>query len=320
MLNNSTTALSVPSATRAKPIELTCRCDSMAALRAAVDNGADWIHIEYRHDNADEIGGLNLNCKTGRIAKAIRYAHDHRCKVILASTTRSTAGDWLQMRNMIDRAAAAGVDALALADPALLVYCAAHHSNLRLHYVLPKAAAVSSEAISFLHRQFGITRVVLPELLSLPLLEQLAKEVPVELAVCGQGRFLTAIEFGSNPSPINTKASSSPPIHLCTGTDMEPVSTAIAHCANGESAANDCSFTKRRPSDSNTLRLLPQLAALGIRAVWTAAPNHAPPRLAQVTRVWREAIDNCLENLDHYAVKPSWIATLGKARREFPYR
>jgi len=197
-----------------------------------------------------------------------------------------------------------------------MLYAAARHPDLQLHYALPEAAG-NPESLDFLYRQLGISRVILPRVLSLPLLERLAQESRAELAVCGQGRFLTGADSRAGNSPAAQNAIVA---HLRTGGDSAPVRMAMEACAGSEQAANDQCFTMGRPSDSNTLKLLPRLMSLGVRAVWTEAPEHAPTRLAQVTRVWREAIDNCLENLDHYAVKPSWMTDLGKARRALPRR
>ena len=313
MTTSSITGISANPSASGGSMELICRCDSMAALRAAVDHGADCVHLDYRHDGAD-IGGQSF--KSRDIAKAVRYAHDRRRSVLLELPAKATAAEWSAECALIDRAADAGVDAILLYDHALMLYGAGRHPGLQLHYALPESA-VSAESLHFLHRRLGISRVVLPRVLSLPLLERLAQESRVELTVCGQGRFLTSSDnrIGNPPAIRNACAA-----HLRTSDNAAPVRIAMEACAGSEQAANDRCFTTGRPSDSNTLKLLPRLVALGVRAVWTEAPEHAPTRLAQVARVWREAIDNCLENLDHYAVKPSWMIDLGKARRTLPRR
>lgn len=290
-------------------MRLICRSDSMAALRAAVDNGADCIHLDYPCHSGGELG---LNFKSSGIAKAIRYAHDRGREVILDLKGDIAPSNWLRMRRILNRATAAGIDGLLLSDPGLMLYCMAHHPALRLHYILPEAAA-TKESIRVLYRQFSVASVVLPRMLSLPLLAQLASDRQAALAVFGQGQFLVGspVEAGNTRNALGSA-------HLWSNQRavMQPLPVEI--CSNGEPAANEQRYTGGPPSNSDTLKLLPRLVAMGVRAVWAEAPDHAPNHLAQVTRAWREAIDNCLENCDEYAVKLSWTTALGTPRRALP--
>ena len=58
--------------------------------------------------------------------------------------------------------------------------------------------------------------------------------------------------------------------------------------------------------------MLPQLIAMGVRAVKIEGRQRSPAYVAQVTRVWREAIDACREGNPRYAVKPGWMAAMDK--------
>jgi collagenase-like PrtC family protease len=70
-------------------------------------------------------------------------------------------------------------------------------------------------------------------------------------------------------------------------------------------ASNDSDYNLEAMHGTNTLKLLPQLNAMGVRAVKVEALHYGAVQLAQVAKVWRAAIDECLENSDHYSVKPS---------------
>ena len=69
-------------------------------------------------------------------------------------------------------------------------------------------------------------------------------------------------------------------------------------------------YAVEEPTSLNTLELLPQLLAMGVRAVKIEGRQRSPAYVAQVTRVWREALDQCLHNAARYAVKPAWMAEL----------
>ena len=49
---------------------------------------------------------------------------------------------------------------------------------------------------------------------------------------------------------------------------------------------------------------------IGVRAVKIEGRQRSPAYVAQVTKIWREAIDQCLAASHRYAVKTSWMAGL----------
>lgn len=287
-------------------LELVCLVDSVAALRAAVDNGADCVRLEYRDTPpAHCIAGMAVD--NGSLAKGIQYAHDRRCKALLELDADSDPVNWERLRDIIHCAAQSGVDALILSDPALMLYAATRYPDLRLHYAASEAAA-NSGAINFLQKQFGVSRVVLPRIMSLAQVRQLSKNTTVELEVFGFGRLCTIVEGRDTASfglPVGTEdrnASTSDGLESC--------------CGGNEDASNDSCYAIQHRPDINTLGLLPQLTATGVRAIKVEAPDYEPALLARLTRVWREAIDDCLENFDRYTVKPSWIAELNRLAME----
>lgn len=277
-------------------LELVCPANSMVTVRAAVDNGADWIHLDYcRHE---EMPGLNAELTT--IERGIRYAHDKHRKALLAIDIRSQQSTWEQWRTAIDLAARCGFDAILLSEPAPALYAAAQYPQLRLHFAA-QDAALNCETIDFFHRRLGVSRVLLPHMLTLAQVARIALNTSVELQVAGFGKH-SGIVAGSHVRPA-------------AGQRTRDNSTDAGRCATAEDAANDGCFAFERESDIGTLKLLPQLAGLGISAIKVESRGYGSGQLTQVIRVWREAIDECLENLDHYSVKPSWIAGLSSAAK-----
>jgi collagenase-like PrtC family protease len=96
-------------------------------------------------------------------------------------------------RSAIDRAADSGVDAVTLADPCLMGYALKHHPQLRLHLSV-QGSATNYEAINFYHQHFGISRAVLPRVLSLSQVEQVMDKTPVEIEVFGFGSLCVMVE------------------------------------------------------------------------------------------------------------------------------
>ncbi len=69
-------------------------------------------------------------------------------------------------------------------------------------------------------------------------------------------------------------------------------------------------YAIEEPTSLNTLELLPQLAKIGVRAIKIEGRQRSPAYVADVTRVWREAIDHCMAQPHRYAPKTHWMAQL----------
>ena len=102
-------------------MDLVCPAGSLPALRAAVDNGADWVYLGLRDDtNARNFPGLNFD--GAALADGLAYAHARGRKVLVAINTYPQAANWARWTAAVDRAAALGADAIIVADPGLLRY------------------------------------------------------------------------------------------------------------------------------------------------------------------------------------------------------
>ncbi len=60
-------------------------------------------------------------------------------------------------------------------------------------------------------------------------------------------------------------------------------------------------YALEEPTSLNTLELLPQLVKMGVRAFKIEGRQRSPAYVAQVTKVWREAIDHCIAQGHLYA-------------------
>jgi len=159
--------------TPARPIELVCPAGSLPALKTAVDHGADCVYLGFKDaTNARNFSGLNFDDKA--IAEGVRYARQRGRKVLVALNTYPQAGNWKNWTTAVDRAAESGVDAIILADPGLMAYARKTHPSLRLHLSV-QGSATSYDAINFYHQHFGISRAVLPRVLSMAQIEQLTE-------------------------------------------------------------------------------------------------------------------------------------------------
>ena len=173
-------------------LELVCPAGTPAALRAAVDAGADTVYCGFRDaTNARNYPGLNFD--PDELAEGVQYAHKRGCKVLVAVNTFPRAGDPGPWHRAVDNAAACGADAVILADLGMLDYTARRHPQLRRHLSV-QASAASPQAIRFYRETFGIARVVLPRVLSVDEVRSLIDQIPIEAEVFAFGSVGTMVE------------------------------------------------------------------------------------------------------------------------------
>jgi O2-independent ubiquinone biosynthesis protein UbiU len=316
----------------APPFELVCPAGSLPALKAAVDGGADCVYLGMRDaTNARNFAGLNFD--RAAIEQGIRYAHARGKKVLMAINTYPQAGQGARWRNAIDTAATMGVDAVIVADPGLLQYASREHPALRLHLSV-QGSATNYEAINLYREQFGIQRAVLPRVLSLEQVRQLVQKTDVEIEVFGFGSLCVMVEGRCQLSSYVT--GESPNTHgVCSpakavrwqetprGREARLGGVLIDLYAQGEGAGyptlckgrfdvadENNYYAIEEPTSLNTLDLLPQLMKMGVRAIKIEGRQRSPAYVAQVTKIWREAIDHCISAGHLYTVKTHWMAGL----------
>jgi len=312
-------------------MELVCPAGNLPALKIAVDNGADAVYMGFKDDtNARHFAGLNFNEKRSR--EAIDYAHAKKSKVFLAINTYPQASGWERWQAAVDRAAELRVDALIAADIGVLDYASRTYPDLRLHLSV-QGSATSVESIRFYYEHFGIQRVVLPRVLSLKQVEQVAKTTPVALEVFGFGSLCVMVEgrcllssYVTGQSP-NTYGACSPASAVEWKNTDSGLESRLNHVLidkyNDNEAAGYPTLCKGRfevekntiyaieePTSLNTIALLPELQSMGIAAIKLEGRQRSPAYVDQVSKVWRAAIDSCFKNAKNYQPQEEWLKTL----------
>lgn len=313
-------------------MELVCPAGSMAALEAAVEHGADAVYLGLRDDtNARAFPGLNFG--EPELARGVAGAHARGARVFMAINTYAQAGRERRWHHAIDVAAGSGVDVVILADIGVMAWAAKHHPDLARHLSV-QASATNLESLRLYHEAFGIRRAVLPRVLSLAQVRQLAVDSPVELEVFGFGSLCIMVEgrcalsaYVTGQSP-NTHGVCSPASAVQWEEhdgvlDARLGGVLIDRFGPGERAGYPTVCKGRfetggnvyhafeEPASLNTLELLPDLAALGIAAIKLEGRQRSPAYIAQVTATWRAAID-ALERHGSLPGLDRWQRTLAQ--------
>ncbi len=295
-----------------EPLELVCPAGTPAALRSAVDAGADTVYLGFRDEtNARNFPGLNFDRR--ELREGLEYAHQRDAKVYVAINTFPKAGDPGPWRRAVDDAAALGADAVILADIGLLNYCTDYHPDLRRHLSV-QASASNAEAINFFHREFGVRRIVLPRVLTVAEIAALNKQIPVEtevfafggLCVMAEGRCaLSSYATGKSP---NLTGVCSPASHvryeergdglvsrlgeftINVFNDGEPAGYPTL-CKGRFVAEGESSYLFEEPTSLNAAGMLPELVEAGVVALKIEGRQRGRAYVAQVVKAFRAAVD-----------------------------
>ncbi|MDT7526006.1 MULTISPECIES: peptidase U32 family protein [Idiomarinaceae] len=312
-------------------MELLCPAGSMPALKAAIENGADAVYVGLKDEtNARHFAGLNLD--QAGLTEAVRFAHSHGKKLHVAINTFAHADSWENWRKAVDMAVKCGADVLILADIAVLAYAAERYPQVELHLSV-QASATNAAAIEF-YQQFHVKRVVLPRVLSMNQVRTLARTTDVDLEVfafgslciMAEGRcYLSSYMTGESP---NTAGACSPAKYVRWDEHEDgslesrlnnilidtfaPNETAgyPTLCKGRFTVGEDTYHALEEPTSLNTLSLLPELHKEGIVSLKIEGRQRSPAYVAQLTRVWRQAIDKVLADPANFAVQPDWNTTL----------
>ncbi len=316
-----------------RKVELVCPAGGLPALRVAVEMGADCVYVGFRDQtNARNFAGLNFDDKALR--EGVEYAHRFGAQVFVALNTYPQSANWAHWARAVDRASEAGADALIMADAGLMAYAARTHPSLRLHLSV-QGSATNHEAINFYYEHFGIRRAVLPRVLALPQIRHVIASTPVQIEVFAFGGLCVMVEgrcalsaYATGVSP-NCDGACSPAKAVRweqTPRGMEVrLNEVLIDRFGAEERAGYPTVCKGRfevdqktyyafedPASLNALELLPELVRAGVSAVKIEGRQRSPAYVAEVTRVWRQALDACLADADGFRVQSAWMSALSR--------
>ncbi len=297
-------------------MEIVCPAGTPAALRAAVKAGAHTVYCGFNDEtNARNFPGLNFD--RSEMRAGIAFAHEHGAKVLVAINTFPRAGDQALWHCAIADAHHAGADAVILADAGLLAHAARMHPDLRLHLSV-QAAAANADIINYYAEVFGVKRVVLPRVLSVPEIAAINAETGVEtevfvfggLCVMAEGRCsLSSYATGLSP---NMNGVCSPASHVDYHDDGGVLDARLGGytihrtaknapapyptlCKGCFSAGEKTGHLFEDPVSLNAEALIPQLQKAGVTALKIEGRQRSKSYVAQVVGNFRAAVDALAE-------------------------
>lgn len=293
-------------------MELICPAGTPASFRDAVEAGADAVYCGFRDEtNARNFPGLNFNAQ--ELTEAAAHARANGVSTLVAINTYMRAGAEELWYRAVDKAAAAGADAIIVADLGLLAYAAERYPVLRRHLSV-QAAAANVEHINFLVDAFGIKRVVLPRVLTVAEVGAISRKARCEtevfvfggLCVMEEGRCsLSSYATGRSPNMDGVCSPASHVRYRKDGSDMvsELGDFTINRFPQGEPtgyptlckgrfvSGGTAGYVFEDPASLDVLAHLETLARFGVSALKIEGRQRGRAYIAQVVREIRNRLD-----------------------------
>ncbi len=299
--------------------ELVCPAGTPAALRTAVDAGADSVYCGFQNaTNARNFPGLNFTPE--ELAQSVAYAHERGAKVLLAINTYPPAGKFSLWKDAVDTGARLGADAFIVADIGVADYIARAYPDIRLHLSV-QAAASSPEAIRYYCREFGVKRVVLPRILTIPEIRQIKAEIPCEIETfifgnhglmvegkCSLTNYVTGLS--TNMDGVCSPAADVEYVREADGSMSTRLGAFTIDCFGKDETAGyptickgrytaDCRpdgyYAFEEPISLNLSELLPDLIRAGVHAFKIEGRQRSRAYVRKVVGAFREAVDAVMD-------------------------
>jgi len=159
-----------------KKPELLAPAGNLEKLKFAVLYGADAVYIGGQR--------FGLRSKAGNFTyedmqEGVAFAHEHGAKVFVAANIIAHNGDFEGMDEYFRTLQEIGIDAVIVADPAIIEVCKSAAPGLEIH-LSTQASTTNWQAVQFWAEE-GIERVVLAREVSMEEIREIKKRVDVEI-------------------------------------------------------------------------------------------------------------------------------------------
>lgn len=313
-------------------MQLVCPAGNLPALKAAIEHGADAVYVGFRDQtNARAFPGLNFS--EAELREGIAHAHGRGRKVYIALNTYPESVRVAHWFAAVDHAAELGADAIIAAEMAVLDYAARRHPQMPRHLSV-QGSATTAAALAYMYERFGISRAVLPRVLSIQQVERVCAASPVPLEVFAFGSLCIMVEGRCQLSSYVTGAS--PNRHgVCSparfvrweeaadGTrtvrlngvlidrfkENEPAGYPTV-CKGRFEVNGEIFHALEEPTSLNTIELIPRLAKAGVAALKIEGRQRGVAYVSAVARTWRLALDRYHADPTGFNVEPAWQAGL----------
>jgi putative protease len=289
--------------------ELLAPAGNFEKLKTAIDFGADAVYV----------GGSKLNLRAfadnfsdDELREAIKYVHDRNKKIYVTLNVFPHNDDLNGLEEYLITLYEAGVDAVIVADPGIIMTAREIVPNLELH-LSTQANNVNYKAAQFWYKQ-GVKRIVLARELSFKEIEgitnNLSEDCDIEAFVHGamcvsySGRCLISNYMVGRDSNRGACAQPCRYKYYLVEEKRPNEFFRIIEDDKGTYLMNS--------KDLCMIEHIPELMKSGITSFKVEGRMKSPFYVAMVIKTYRAAIDAYLENPEGYEFKKEWLENLQK--------
>lgn len=298
-----------------KQIELLAPAGDLDKLKFAIEYGADAVYI------GGEIFGLRASAKNFSfedMKKGVAFAHERGKKVYLVLNIIPHNRDLHILEEYLKEIRDINVDAVILSDPGTLLFVKEHLPDMEIHL------STQANNTNYMSAQFwyqnGVKRVILAREMSFEEIAEIKAKSP-------EGCEFEAFMHGAMCISYSGRCLLS---NYMTGRD-----------ANKGDCAQSCRWNyylveEKRPNeyypvvetDEGTfffnskdlcmIEFIPELIRSGLDSLKIEGRNKSIYYVANIVRVYREAIDQYYKDPENFVFKPEWLKEIKKAsHRDF---
>jgi putative protease len=297
-----------------KKPELLAPAGNLEKLKFAVLYGADAVYI----------GGqkFGLRAKAGNFTiedmkEGVAFAHQHGAKVFVAANIIAHNEDFAGMEEYFRTLYEIGIDAVIIADPAIIDVCKQAAPNLEIH-LSTQASTTNWKTVKYWADE-GVKRIVLAREVSMEEIREIKRNVDVEIEAFIHGAMCISYSGRCVLSNhmTNRDANRGGCAQSCRwkydlfedGIDEEE---GISHTEIPLFSEDDESFTMSS-KDLCMIEHIPEMIEAGVDSLKIEGRMKTIHYVATVVGAYRKVIDAYVEDPDNFVFKQEWLEEIYKA-------
>ncbi len=297
-------------------VELLAPAGNFISLRSVLENGADAVYFGLDDYN---MRANARNFTLDDLSEVSEIAGQYSAKTYLCTNIILNEKSALELDEKLETIASADIDGLILSDIGLIENCISH--GLEAHISVQENVS-NSYTLKTL-KKLGAKRAILSRELSLDEITDISKKSPIETEIFIHGAICMAISgrcflsYGLYGRSANCGDCLQPCRKNWTLTYTEGEDKVINFCDVEDesfiiSKSYDDSYRTNffSPKDMCMIEYIPELIKSGVDSFKIEGRARSPDYGAMVTGIYRQAIDNYLDDPLNYNVKKEWMDEL----------
>lgn len=297
------------------PIELLAPAGDLDKLKFAIEYGADAVYI------GGEIFGLRASAKNFSfedMKTGVAYAHERGKKVYLVLNIIPHNRDLHLLEGYLKDIREINVDAVILSDPGTLLFVKEHLPNMEIHL------STQANNTNYMSAKFwfenGVKRVILAREMSFNEIAEIVAKAPVgcefeafmhgAMCISYSGRCLLSNYMAGRDANKGDCAQSCRWNYYLVEEKRPNEYYPVVETEEGTFFFNS--------KDLCMIEYVPELIRSGLASLKIEGRNKSIYYVANIVRVYREAIDSFYRDPENYVFKLEWLEEIKKAsHRDF---